>query len=357
MSVSDIDLIRAWKQVLTLSKLEAGQTVTVLTGADTNAQTLRCAIAAASDLGARVNRLELPPINAEKALSRDALAYLGTTPLTGNQAAIAALKASDLVLDLMTLLFSPEQHEILKTGTKILLAVEPPEVLCRIVPTEADRERVLRATDRIRQAREMVISSEAGTDLRCPLGEFPAIAEYGFVDEPGRWDHWPSGFALTWPNEGGTQGRIVLDRGAILLPMKCYVSEPIEIVIRDGYARSITGGLHAELLSDYMASFDDPEAYAMSHIGWGLQPRAHWSTLAQYNREATIGMDARAFEGNFLFSLGPNNEAGGNRTTACHIDIPMRHCTVKLDGEATVVNGVVQDAEGRARAAAPRGLA
>ena len=43
MSVSDIDLIHAWKQVLTLSRLEAGQTVTVLTGADTHPQTLRCA--------------------------------------------------------------------------------------------------------------------------------------------------------------------------------------------------------------------------------------------------------------------------------------------------------------------------
>ncbi|RUR71228.1 2,5-dihydroxypyridine 5,6-dioxygenase [Variovorax guangxiensis] len=349
MSVSDIDLIRAWKQVLTLSRLKQGQTVTVLTGADTHPQTLRCAVIAASDLGARVNRLDLPPVNAEKALSRDALSYLGTTPLTGNPAAIAALKASDLVLDLMTLLFSPEQHEILQTGTKILLAVEPPEVLCRIVPTEADRTRVLRATDRIRQAREMRISSKAGTELRCTMGEFPAIAEYGFVDEPGRWDHWPSGFALTWPNEGGTEGRIVLDRGDILLPMKCYITDPIEIIVREGYARSITGGLHADLLSEYMASFNDPEAYAMSHIGWGLQPRAHWSTLAQYNREATIGMDGRAFEGNFLFSLGPNNEAGGSRTTACHIDIPMRRCTVKLDGEPVVVDGVVQDTEGLAR--------
>ena len=107
MSVSDIDLMKAWKQVLTLSKLQAGQTVTVLTSADTHPQTLRCAIAAASDMGALVNRLDLPPVNAEKALSRDSLAYLGTTPLTGNHAAIAALKASDLVLDLMTLLFSP----------------------------------------------------------------------------------------------------------------------------------------------------------------------------------------------------------------------------------------------------------
>src|SRR3546814_9384507 len=82
-------------------------------------------------MGAVVNRLDLPPVNGDKELSRDSLAYLGTTPLTGNRAAIAALKASDLVLDLMTLLFSPEQHEVLQTGTKILLAVEPPEEIGR----------------------------------------------------------------------------------------------------------------------------------------------------------------------------------------------------------------------------------
>jgi len=107
--------------------------------------------------------------------------------------------------------------------------------------------------------------------------------------------------------------------------------------------RKIEGGVHADLLNEYMASFNDPEAYAMSHIGWGLQPRAHWSMLAHYDREATIGMDARAFEGNFLFSMGPNNEAGGDRNTACHIDIPMRGCTVRLDGDIVVDAGRVID--------------
>ncbi|WP_278537445.1 2,5-dihydroxypyridine 5,6-dioxygenase [Delftia acidovorans] len=351
MSVSDIDLIHAWKQVLTLSRLEAGQTVTVLTGADTHPQTLRCAIAASSEMGARVNRLDLPPVNAEKSLSRDSLAYLGTTPLTGNPAAIAALKASDLVLDLMTLLFSPEQHEILQTGTKILLAVEPPEVLCRLVPTEGDRARVQAASKLIEAAGQMHITSAAGTDLRCRLGSFPAICEYGFVDQPGRWDHWPSGFVLTWPDEGESNGRVVLDRGDILLPMKDYVTDPIELVIEKGYVTRISGGLQADILKEYMASYEDPEAYAVSHIGWGLQPRAHWSMLAHYNKETHIGMDARAFEGNFLWSMGPNNEAGGSRTTACHIDIPMRHCSVALDGKPTVIDGVVQDEEGLARAA------
>lgn len=351
MSVSDIDLIHAWKQVLTLSRLEAGQIVTVLTGADTHPQTLRCAIAAATDLGARVNRLDLPPVNAEKSISRDALAYLGATPLTGNPAAIAALNASDLVLDLMTLLFSPEQHEILQTGTKILLAIEPPEVLCRLVPTEADRTRVQAAARRIEAAKQMHITSDAGTDLRCELGEFPAISEYGFVDEPGRWDHWPSGFVLTWPNEGQSQGRVVLDRGDILLPMKDYVTDPIELVIENGYVTRINGGFQADILKEYMAAYEDPEAYAVSHIGWGLQPRAQWSMLAHYNKEAHIGMDARAFEGNFLWSMGPNNEAGGSRTTACHIDIPMRHCSVALDGQPMVTRGVVQDEPGLAHAA------
>ncbi|CAM4215368.1 2,5-dihydroxypyridine 5,6-dioxygenase [Bordetella tumbae] len=350
MSVSDIDLIQAWKQVLTLSRLEPGQTVTVLTGADTHPQTLRCAIAAASDMGARVNRLDLPPVNAEKSLSRDSLAYLGTTPLTGNPAAIAALKASDLVLDLMTLLFSPEQHEILSGGTKILLAVEPPEILCRLVPTADDRTRVVNASERIQAAREMHITSHAGTDLRCQLGEFPVICEYGFVDRPGRWDHWPSGFVLTWPNEGQSQGTVVLDRGDILLPLKEYVHDPIKLTIANGYVHAIEGGLQAEILREYMASYEDPEAYAVSHVGWGLQPRAHWSMLAHYDKESHIGMDARAFEGNFLWSMGPNNEAGGQRTTACHIDIPMRRCTVKLDGAPTVIDGIVQDQEGLARA-------
>ncbi|AZY48911.1 hypothetical protein [Bordetella avium] len=351
MSVSDIDLIKAWKQVLTLSRLEAGQTVTVLTGADTHPQTLRCAIAAATDMGARTNRLDLPPVNAEKSISRDALAYLGTTPLTGNPAAIAALKASDLVLDLMTLLFSPEQHEILQTGTKILLAIEPPEVLCRLVPTEADRSRVQAAARHIAAARQMHITSAAGTDLRCQLGEFPAISEYGFVDEPGRWDHWPSGFVLTWPNEGQSQGRVILDRGDILLPLKEYVSDPIELIIEQGYVTRINGGLQADILKDYMAAYEDPEAYAVSHVGWGLQPRAQWSMLAHYDKEAHIGMDARAFEGNFLWSMGPNNEAGGARTTACHIDIPMRRCSVTLDDQAMVIDGIVQDEPGLAYAA------
>lgn len=341
MPISDHELVECWKEVLALSKLAPGQSVTILTGSHTHPQTLRTAIVAAQDAGANVNRLDMQPVNGALSHSRDPLAYVGSTPLTGNAAALAMCKASHLVLDLMLLLFSPEQAEILEAGAKILLAVEPPEILARLMPTRLDRARVQAGARMIENARQMRVTSLAGTDLICALGQYPPVMEYGFVDEPGRWDHWPSGFILTWPDEGKSDGRIVIDCGDILLPLKSYVKAPIELTVRAGYVTAIDGGLDAELLKDYMEAFDDPEGYAMSHIGWGLQDRARWSTLSLYDREQTIGMDARAFAGNFLFSLGPNTEVGGSRNTACHIDVPLRGCTVSLDGLDVVRDGAV----------------
>ena len=341
MAVSDHVMVEAWKQVLTLCRLEKGQCVTILTDPNTHPQTLSTAIAGASSFGAIVNRLELVPTNSERSLSRDKTAYVGSTPLTGNRMALAALKASDLVLDMVLLLHSPEQNEVLAGGTKMLLAIEPPEILARLVPTDQDRTRVLAAAKKLEGARRMHVTSSAGTDLHLELGDFPLLKEYGFCDEPGRWDHWPSGFLATWANESSARGRIVLDVGDILLPQKNYLQSQIEMRVEDGYVRSISGGLDAELLKDYMEAFKDSEAYAVSHVGWGMQERAFWSVMGLYDREASIAMDARAFAGNFLFSLGPNTEAGGTRNTPCHMDIPMRRCTIELDGEPVVVEGRV----------------
>src|SRR5690606_25220114 len=117
------------------------------------------------------------------------------------------------------------------------------------------------------------------------------------------------------------------------LPQKCYTSDRIVLTVENGYAVKIEGGVDAELLRDYMESFNDPEGYAISHIGWGLQPRCHWSTMGLYDREQSIAMDARAYEGNCWWSVRRNTGAGGNRAPAGHIDIPRRNCRVQLDGQ------------------------
>lgn len=348
MAISDIHMVQAWRDVLSLSKLKAGEAVTILTSSDTNKQNLEAARNAATDLGGILTVLELPPTNGDLALSRDKTAFVGKTALQGNKAAMAALKQSDLVIDLMLLLFSPEQAEILSGGTRMLLAVEPPEVLTRLKPTLEDKRRVVAAAGHLSKAKTMKVTSAAGTSLECDLGQYPVLTEYGFADEPGRWDHWPSGFLATWPNEKTARGKIVIDRGDILLPFKNYVQAPIVLTIANGYIENIEGGFDAEFLKSYMDSFKDREVYAISHIGWGLQPRAQWTALGLFDKEATLGMDARAFYGNFLFSTGPNTEAGGTRDTPCHIDIPLRNCSVSLDGVPMTVEGDVVMADQKA---------
>lgn len=52
---------------------------------------------------------------------------------------------------------------------------------------------------------------------------------------------------------------------------------------------------------------------------------------------------ARTFPGNFLFSTGPNTQGGGKRSTRGHLDIPMRDCSLALDGELVIDAGKLVD--------------
>ncbi len=164
------------------------------------------------------------------------------------------------------------------------------------------------------------------------------MTEYGYTETPGRWDHWPAGFLFTGGADDGVDGTVVIDRGDIIVtPFKKYVEDPIRITIEQGLMVAVQGGFDAELLRDYIAGFDDPKARGIAHIGWGCNEKARWSGLA--NDRRSIGMESRCFYGNVLFSTGPNQELGGTNDTPCHIDIPMRNCSVYLDDEPVLVDG------------------
>ena len=341
MPVSDTELTAMFEHVLRNSAVDETQSVAVLRSHYSNARIVRAATEACQRLGARVFGLELPSFNHPTAMGNDMTAYCGDTALTGNTAAQRALECADLIIDTMLLLHSPEQEQILKTGTRILLVVEPPEILARMLPSQEDKARVLAAEAALKVASSIRVTSAAGTDFRAALGQYPAVTEYGFADQPGRWDHWPSGFLFSWPNEETAEGTLVLDVGDILLPFKSYVRERVTLEVERGFVTKIHGGFDAEYLRDYMAYFKDPEVYGISHIGWGLQPRAQWTAMGLHDRNDGMCMDARAFAGNFLFSTGPNTEVGGSRKTPCHMDIPLRRCDVLLDNQPVVLGGTV----------------
>jgi 2,5-dihydroxypyridine 5,6-dioxygenase len=90
-------------------------------------------------------------------------------------------------------------------------------------------------------------------------------------------------------------------------------------------------------MREYFAAWNDRDAYAVSHVGWGMNPAARWDALTRYDRNDVNGTELRAFAGNFLYSTGANEVAG--RHTLGHFDLPLRSCNIELDGEPVVGEG------------------
>jgi 2,5-dihydroxypyridine 5,6-dioxygenase len=326
-------------QQLRFSGVHDGETIGVLTRGADRAEYADAFLWAAGKLGAQAFHLRLPaPTSTSGAWA------VGDSGLAGNRLAVEALKSLDMLVDCTFLLFSPEQFEIQAAGTRILTAVEPPALLARLMPTRELRERVEVGAELLAKAQTMRITSPHGTDVTYRLGVYPTISEYGFTDEPGRWDHWPAAFVFTGAADDGVDGRIVLAPGDVLLPFNTYVQTPVVLTIEKGFIRDIRGAagqssLDADLLRSYIDSFEDPRGYGMSHVGWGLDERAHWHGLTQFG--GGMGMELRSFYGNVMFSIGPNNELGGPNDTPCHFDIPMRNNSLYLDDELIVDGGEV----------------
>jgi len=98
------------------------------------------------------------------------------------------------------------------------------------------------------------------------------------------------------------------------------------------------------MMRSYLAAWGDREAYAVSHVGFGMNPNARYEALAMYDQRDFNGTELRAVAGNFLFSTGANEFAG--RYTAGHFDIPVMRTTITLDDTVVVRDGVLQDVFG-----------
>jgi 2,5-dihydroxypyridine 5,6-dioxygenase len=329
------ELVRLFGAVLDLCKLKEGETLAVLTQDNEREAYATAYLAAAQERGAHAFQ-----INLAKRMP-DSGAKTKKTALSGNVPAVNALKSADIVIDTVGLLWSAEQKEIQSAGTRVLLCREPAENIAKMFPRPELRRRVEAAQKRLQKAKEMRITSPAGTDVTYKLGRYPTITQYGYTDEPGRWDHLPGGFLYTGGQDDGVDGTVVINTGDIVFPFKRYMSGPIRLTVEKGMVVKIDGEhADAELLRAFMARWNDPRAYAISHIGWGMDEKAQWDFLATSPLAAqTFGVDGRSYYGNVLFSTGPNVELGGSNDTACHLDIPLRGCSLFLDGEPIVESG------------------
>ena len=339
-------LVPLFGRMLELCKLHSDESLVILSDPDTNQEYTAATYGAASAIGADVLNVMMPSAPAEQ-VPVIRTGNVSSTILAGSALGIELLKLADMVIDLSSggLLHSNEQRKILASGTRMLMVHDPVEVLERLFPGEDDRARVERGAERFRQGKRIRLESDAGTDLWLDKTDRPVFIQYGYTDEPGRWDHWPSAFQYTIPTEGLGEGALVLEPGDIWYPPKQFIRTPVTLTFERGAVVSIEGGLDAFLIRDYIEGWEDPEGYMISHTGWGSHPRALWNAISYQDPLDIIGQDGRTAYGTTLIALGENATFGGSQTTGCHQDFALRHHRFYLDDELIADSGKILPAE------------
>lgn len=336
--------IDSFARVFTLCDVKPGDVVALLSETQSRPVNVQLAELAMLRIGAKPFHVVVPtppqtvsvPIRSTGA--SDALQKL--------KPVINALGSSSLFVDLTAdgILHAPELPEILMMGTRgIMISNEHPEALERLAPDPALEERVKTGMKMLRAAKEMRVTSPHGSDLRVAVEGAVVGGVWGFTKRAGTMTHWPGGLCLCFPKKGTTRGTLVMARGDMNLTFKRYLESPVTLTIEDDFVTKIDGdGLDAELFRSYIAAWGDRDAYAVSHVGWGMNKGARWDSMPFYDKRDFNGTELRAFAGNFLYSTGANETAG--RHTLGHFDLPMRNCTVTLDNQTIVKDGVLQGA-------------
>ena len=331
--------ISMFEQVFGLCGVKAGDACAVLSETQTRPELPQLAELALLRLGARPFHVVLPaqplraPVPVRSTGASDAIGQI--------EPVVQALATSVFVADCTVegLQHAVELPRILAGGARVLaISHEHPEILERGLPRTEDEAVVRDAMRHLKSARAMHVTSAAGTDLRISLAGARVGGVWGFTAKPGTLSHWPGGLVLAFPAAGTVNGTLVLDRGDVNLTFKRYLQDPVQLVIENDHAVQVSGNnVDAELMRGYFAAWGDAAAYAVSHVGWGLNRRARWDSLLFHDKADFNGTELRAFAGNFLYSTGANEVAG--RHTLGHFDLPLRNCTVALDGVAVVEKG------------------
>ena len=327
-SLAAADLVAAFRAELELCRVQAGETVLIFTDPRfIHPEYVPAAFAAARTLGA-----ETYVMNSQ-----------GDQTLE-DRLVRAAWENADMILGMSMLprgigswMYTDTSNDALKAGARILMVQEPFAGLKRMLPNEAIRRRGLIGAQMLEEAKEIRVTSAAGSDYVMRKDGRKGAYQCGIADERGRWDHWPSGLVTCAPIEDSAEGRYVVEPGDVLLGLWRYAQTRVEMTLEKGRIVKIEGGSDAYLLQSYLDSHGDDGAYRFSHAGWGTDERADWGA---------IGMDSESKYGTVLVAIGRNVfdapaahcGLGGRNSSTAHCDICCRKTSFWLDGRLIVEN-------------------
>lgn len=240
-----------------------------------------------------------------------------------------------------TLHYRPEMRTALDAGVRLLAAMQPAPVLQRL-PFDAEvRRRVTAGAALLDPAREIRITSAAGTDLVMDKTGRRALAHYGAADRPGQLDFWTAGMVQAAQLEGTLEGRLVLDVGDCCFRLGRFMERPVAIVFEHGRAVAFEGGIDAERIRAVLDEGGDLAAFMAGHMAWGMDARAEWGPHLFSAPDLGGGAHIEAFDGNVQVEIGSNDDVafGGRNRTAVHLGLCLRRASLWLDGTPVIADG------------------
>lgn len=315
----------ARKIVRTLARVASGEQV--LIAADTDTAAVAEALAAAA--------LEITP---------DVVTtFMTPREVDGDEppaiVAAALLAANVALLPVSySISHSTATRRALEGGTRVLsLPGATPDQLVR-GGAEADFEAqapvVRRVAERLSAASTAHLTTPAGTNCTFDLRGRKGNAHDCILDRPGKFSAFPNIEANISPVDGTAEGVIVFDGSIPNLRLGGLLRAPVICTVSKGNIVKVDGGYEAAMIRHVWAGMGDAAVYNIAQLAIGLNPAILMLT-------GVWAQDHGAF-GTVHIGIGTSANLGGTTKAAAHFDGMMNRPTLKLDGQALLVDGELQ---------------
>ncbi len=183
-------------------------------------------------------------------------------------------------------------------------------------------ELVRRMARRLRNARDVHLTSSSGTDLTFSVDGREWIAEdTGLCARKGAFTTLPAGELFIAPEESTAEGRLVAD---------VYFDEPLiepaTAILHEGRATKITGAAKAV----HAMNLGGREGRILGRFGFGLNAKARASG-PHPEAEKALGCAALGF--------GDNTTIGGRVASSVRLECVVSEVTVEVDGKPVIEKG------------------
>lgn len=182
---------------------------------------------------------------------------------------------------------------------------------------------------RLEKAKEIHITTPAGTDLYYGKEGISAIAADGNYTMPGTGGNLPAGEVYCPPNGKRIEGKVVIDGSSRTHEHTILIRNPIELTIKDGDIVDIKGQEEANHLENSLkwaasVAKNPGNVRRICELGIGLNPRAQ-IIGAMIVDDKTLGTAHVGIGSNYWF--------GGSIYAIIHLDQVFKNPSIYLDGE------------------------